>query len=317
MRRFFFHGILIWSFTIIKAKEPELPLCPTNMQYFPQNLPMHCRMPVGAPPRISRSPSDKPPQPIQIPMNGFLGNVPGAVPGGGYPGTLGGGMPVPMPGAFPGISGGVPGPLSGGMPMPMPMPLPQSPAHKLPVIVMPFYSQDTSDKVPQIPQRQKHKKHRKNYTKKRPKQYYSDEDSTDTDTSEDDNSDSSSNVGWWKNLRHGRRSNRHKSNRRKHKKQELLTPVLQYVTKDGYVIYEKQISKGEAKGWLGNKNGNGNEEDTARRHQQELESHEPKDDVETGFLVKEEEPVETTTENKPQVIYKNKNLKRKVSKKHT
>lgn len=316
MRRTIYNVILIWTFTRIKAKDPELPLCPTNMQYFPQNLPMHCRMPVGSPPRISRSPSDKPPQPIQFPMNGYPGSIPGGIPGGGYPGAVPGSMPVQMQGGFPGISRGMPGPPPGAMPMPMPMPMlpPPSPAQKLPVIVMPFYSQDTSAKTPQAHKRvMGHKKHKKSHMKKRSKHHYSDEDSIDTDSSDDD---SSANVGWWKNSRQSRRSNHHKSKKHKHRQQELLRPVLQYVTKDGYVIYEKQISKGEAKSWLGSKNTDGNEDGQTHTHQQELESHEPKDEVETGFLVKEDDRSETTTEDKVQMMYRKKNLKRKVSKKH-
>ncbi|CAB3226867.1 unnamed protein product [Arctia plantaginis] len=36
----------------------------------------------------------------------------------------------------------------------------------------------------------------------------------------------------------------------KNKRQEILTPVVSYVTKDGYVIYQKKIKKEKAKDWL-------------------------------------------------------------------
>lgn len=299
MLRSLLKAIIIWNIAIIQAKEPELPPCPTNMQYFPQNLPMHCRMPAGSPPRILQNPLEKQ-QPLPISMPGFP-NIPG-MPG--------------LPGSIPtGISGAMPG----GMPMPMQMlPMPSAPAQKLPVIVMPFYSQDTSAKTAlSQPRPPRYKKHKSSHIKKRPKHYYSDEDTSDTDTSTDDSSDTSD-GGWWKESRQGRRNNRHRSKRRRQQNQALLTPVLQYVTKDGYVIYEKQISKGEAKDWLGNKNDNRNEVETVtNKHEYELESHEPKNEVDTRFLMKEEEGAEVTTEarKEPQAVHKKRHSKRKLPKK--
>lgn len=36
----------------------------------------------------------------------------------------------------------------------------------------------------------------------------------------------------------------------KKKRHQVLTPVVSYVTKDGYVIYQKKIKKDLAKDWL-------------------------------------------------------------------
>lgn len=267
----------------------KLPLCPTNIEYFPQSLPMHCRMPrstdftaniagltptdVATAPQPSQfyqsPPSDKQPTPISIP-------VPAGDP-----------IPYPFPGGLP------PG---GAFPMPIPMPIP-GPAHKLPVIVMPFYSPDPIHKKPKDIRpkigghghdRRPRRPHRPWRPRRRPydtdsstdkdtenSRYSSDTDTdkeTDTDTS--DSSDSSRDYlrdnsamieerGWWNHKsKRGKQSGRRTSKTHSHKikasrrnnnnkdKKELLTPVLQYVTKDGYVIFEKKISKGEAKDWL-------------------------------------------------------------------
>lgn len=231
-----------------KPKEPELPICPTNMQFFPSNLPMHCRMPPAGktitpfPPGFFQSPPpDGLPNPIQFPIPpGFPQGFPGLPPGSGpmpVPGLPGPG-PIPMPGPGP-----MPMPGLGPMPMPMAMP-PPGPAHKLPVIVMPFYSPDPSYK-----------------NKKRPPRILDHESSSDT------SGDSSSSVSreWWRGrrARSGRRSNirrrsgrgfrknrKHRTIKRRHNKGNILTPILQYVTKDGYVIFEKKISNNEATDWL-------------------------------------------------------------------
>ncbi|CAH2085926.1 unnamed protein product [Euphydryas editha] len=280
MRYRLYKIILLSYLARLEAKEPELPLCPTNMQYFPQNLPMHCRLPIS--PATLRPIPGKP-----------MEYLPPTVPG----------FPNPIPGSVPGM---IPGP----MPMPMaPMaPIPQSPAHKLPVVVMPFYSPDTKN----------HKKRRFGH-KKRPKHFYrSDDDSSDTDASSDDSSDHSSEHGWWERSRNGRRSNRSKSKRRRHKNKDLLTPVLQYVTKDGYVIFEKQISKGEANNWLGNKKSDVNKKGLPLKNEENPVSKESRDDNrDTKLLMRDEENVEVKTENSPRQIHQKKFLKRKASKKHT
>ncbi|CAG5034172.1 unnamed protein product [Parnassius apollo] len=233
--------IFVIGTSFVLAKEPELPLCPTNINYFPQTLPMHCRMPRSANypmfpgmlpnltfpplPPVYQGPPDKQPAPMPIP-------VPPGMPG-----------PVPMP-----------------MHVPM-MPMqPPGPAHKLPVIVMPFYSPEPIRK-PSNSGRHTPKKRRVHNNKKRLPHYHTETDTdTDTDTSETDTSrdtsgDTSSSdydAGWWRGRKIGRRSNgKHLLKRRKQKKnKELLTPILQYVTKDGYVIFEKKISKNQASDWL-------------------------------------------------------------------
>lgn len=236
---------LLISLSSTRAKDEDLPLCPTNFQFFPQSLPMHCRMPTGADfpsypgmpgfPTMQPPSADKQPMPMPVPM----------------PPGMPGPMPIPMPGPMMPM----PGPI---MPMPgpmMPMPGP-APGHKLPVIVMPFYSPDTSHKKPERPRRPGGPGWMK------PKRLHeSAETSSDTDRSSDaSNGDASSENGWWKGKKHGWRKNGRRSNKGHHthhskrrhnkKKKDLLTPLLQYVTNDGYVIYEKTISKGEAKNWL-------------------------------------------------------------------
>lgn len=260
--------LLLFSLSITLAEDYlDLPLCPTNLQFFPQKLPMHCRMPRSIDPEsypgmpqfptlpplpesYFQSPSpDKQPPPIPIPIPPFPG-MPGAMP---MPGAMGG----PMPG-MPGVPGA----------MPMPMPMVGGPSHKLPVIVMPFYSQDHSFKKPPTkkpPHIHNHDDDKKKRKKKRPphkKKKHSDSetDSSCEDTSESDNDDtnSSDEHGFWKGRRKARRkisrrfNREHKMRRKesKNKKKNLLTPILQYVTKDGYVIFEKKISKNEAQDWL-------------------------------------------------------------------
>ncbi|KOB78074.1 Uncharacterized protein OBRU01_03028 [Operophtera brumata] len=239
-----YYSIFLISLASAGAKDEDLPLCPSNFQFFPQNLPMHCRMPTSADfqgmsgfPTMQPLP-DKQPMPAPMPQ-GIQGQMPGPI-------------PMPMPGPMMPMSGPMM-PMSGPM---MSMPLP-APNQKLPVIVMPFYSPDTSFKKPARPWRP-------GPGSKRPsKPHETSETSSDTDTSSDtsDEVDSSSGKGYWKGKKRGwrksgRRTNKehrhsHRSNRRHNKKQNnLLTPVLQYVTNDGYVIYEKTISKGEAKDWL-------------------------------------------------------------------
>ncbi|XP_045768049.1 SR-related and CTD-associated factor 4-like [Maniola jurtina] len=287
--------LVILSFTTIEAEDPELPLCPTNMQYFPQNLPMHCRLPGTVPP---------------FPSLGYQNPLPDK-------------QPIPMPVPLPGMPGPIPGPMPGPMPMPM-VPMPPSPAHKLPVIVMPFYSPDTSGKKPHTSHQDRPpRKRRLPVRKRKPKYYSSDEDSTNTDSSTDTDysTDTSSERGFWRGPRTGRRSNRHhKSKRKKHQQQqnkEILTPILQYVTKDGYVIFEKQISKGEAKDWLGSKSEHNNlKEVTTVKNENDFE-YEPREPRSNDKLMKNLDEIEVQTELNPHQVHKKKNLKRKPNKKTT
>ncbi|XP_049871238.1 PHD finger protein 3-like [Pectinophora gossypiella] len=229
-----------------KDGEPELPLCPTNIQYFPQTLPMHCRMPVNSPLRSLQNIQNFPGMPK-------LPNMPTPYPPPFYQSPSPDKVPPPLP-----------YPMPPGFPAPIFPPIisqPQQP-HKLPVIVMPFYSPDKTfhdEKKPDRPSINK------------PSDTDGDDDkSCDTDMSGTDKSDDSSgggvsSSGWWKpkkkNYRNYRRSGsrRSGSKRRKHGRKDLLTPLIQYVTKDGYVIFEKEISKSEATDWLNDNNKNDDE----------------------------------------------------------
>ncbi|KAF9408750.1 hypothetical protein HW555_011667 [Spodoptera exigua] len=52
---------------------------------------------------------------------------------------------------------------------------------------------------------------------------------------------------------------------KKKRKHEVLTPVVSYVTKDGYVVYQKKIKKDKAKDWLEMTKGeHDSDEDTIR-----------------------------------------------------
>ncbi|CAH0752260.1 unnamed protein product [Diatraea saccharalis] len=136
-----------------------------------------------------------------------------------YPGSMPNFMPRTVQTA---IMPSVPQPL----PLPMPMALPQP---KLPVVVMPFYDKQ-KNKLPR-----RHKKKRKLKRK-----YISDSscsDDSDTDYS------SSSNIDF--------RTKKIKHSKGKHRrKQEVLTPVLSYVTKNGYVVYQKKINGNKVKDWV-------------------------------------------------------------------
>ncbi|CAG9787507.1 unnamed protein product [Diatraea saccharalis] len=197
-------------------------------------------------------------------------------------------IPVPPqpPGLPPGLSPGLPAGLpTGSMPM-MPMPMPVvGPAPKVPVIVMPFYSPDPAYKKPPG-------KKPPHFPKRPPRlPYYHSDTSADTDTSSDTSTSSDSsyeNRGWWRGnrgfKRNGRRFNRrHRLKKKKHNRGALLTPVLQYVTKDGYVIYEKKITRDEAKDWMNIKrdmknDGNENEQDMSEVRNIELQFQGLQDD---------------------------------------
>lgn len=214
--------IFLIVFQTICAKDVELPPCPLNIAYFPQNLPMHCKMVTG-------QSLNSVPIPMKSTYSPSIFNSP-------PPGKVPPPMPFPVP-PFP------PPMFPPGMVMPPmgPMPIAGAPPQKMPVIVMPFYSPD--------PVQRKNDKDKKKKPKKK--------DSDDSESCSDDSSDESS--GFW---RPGKFLRKRRGHKRSHSRfgggfrrnnddnAELLTPMIQYVTKDGYVIYEKEISKGEAKSWL-------------------------------------------------------------------
>ncbi|XP_041989189.1 uncharacterized protein LOC121740523 [Aricia agestis] len=228
---------LLWHNMFANAKEPELPPCPANIQYLPQNLPMHCRMPIRV---------DQKTQPFQLPP-GFqviqgMQSLPGmqmmaALPGPPAPQQVMAGPPPPpqLMQQFPAMPG-----------LAAPM-MPQ----KLPVVVMPYYSPVSTKKEPE----------RRRHSRNGRRMYVSDE-TSDVDS----NGSLSEEDARYNTRRH------HREKRRKLKlKKQMLTPLLQYVTKDGYVIYEKKISNGEAKKWLSkdeNNDDHNNEKDSQERHKE-------------------------------------------------
>lgn len=234
-------NIIIYYVTILcilkitsSGETVELPLCPSNIQYFPQTLPMHCRMPANM--SFGGYPGFPQMQKIAYSMPGSNGNMAPMSPM----------APMAMPGGMPpGFPPGFPAPMmQPSLPVPMPAPGP-----KIPVIVMPFYAPDKSysGNTPKQPGRPKGN-------------LPSDTDSgTDDDDTDDSDSDGSGESGWWrgkkkkriiKRKKQARKIYRRMSKRHHARKRNLLIPVLQYVTKDGYVIFEKKISKPEAKQWL-------------------------------------------------------------------
>lgn len=135
-------------------------------------------------------------------------------------------MPFPpMPFGMPHM--GHPMPMPGMMPAPMHMGMPMSlgmPQQKLPIVVMPYYK----DKKTSVSSKKRHQKRRHK------KKYCSDSESSD-DSSSDTSSSSELTL---------RRSNG------RARRRQVLTPVVSYVTKDGYVVYQKKIKKDRAKDWL-------------------------------------------------------------------
>lgn len=234
--------IFLVIFQTIHAKDPELPLCPTNIAFFPQSLPMHCKMANGKTFNSEPIPM-KSQQSVTYPPSIYQSPPPNKVP---LP------MPFPIPPGFPApiFPPGMGLPPMAAIPGPVPMPIAGPPPQKLPVIVMPFYSPDPA-----------HKKDNDDSTKKPRKKDSSESEScSDEDTS--DSSGGGGSSGFWRPGKYGKRRKSHKrifrrsgagSGRHSHKNKDLLTPMIQYVTKDGYVIYEKEISKGEAKNWLSKK----------------------------------------------------------------
>ncbi|XP_063388172.1 ribonuclease 3-like [Cydia fagiglandana] len=265
--------VILVSFTAVFAKdpEPELPPCPTNFQFLPQTLPMHCKM--------TSQPFQAPPLPPQFPP--FMPGPP-AIPGNPAPRPekpLPAPFPPPLPMGIPPMPTGMSPPLPmgpmpmglPGMPMGMPM-LGGPPSAKLPVIVMPFYSPDPAYKDPRRdtrkpsgPYKRKVKIIKKSHHHHdRPHSHFDDSD-TDTSSSSDTDSSDSDRKHWnWKN----RRSMRRHKKIRYARKQDYLTPVLQYVSKDGFVIFEKSISKDEAKDWLGDNKGPNEETGTVNGPQE-------------------------------------------------
>ncbi|XP_050562699.1 uncharacterized protein LOC118269880 [Spodoptera frugiperda] len=140
----------------------------------------------------------------------------------------------PMQGAHPGP---MPMPNGGPMQMPLmmphmprlpgmpsaPMPFPmQFPIHggRLPMVVSPHHS-----KKADRPRRKSHKNKRKRISM-----------------------DSSSSEGSCSQSAEFRSRNKLRTSKKK--KHQVLTPVVSYVTKDGYVVYQKKIKKDKAKDWL-------------------------------------------------------------------
>ncbi|XP_063826964.1 uncharacterized protein LOC135076426 [Ostrinia nubilalis] len=142
----------------------------------------------------------------------FMPPMPYPMPMGMPAGPVPAPMPLPMPLGMPA------GPMPAPMPMPMPMPLPL-PQPRLPVVVMPYYS------------KAKKRRPAKRYRKRRPRRKYvsSSCESSDTDVS------SSSDIDFRASQRRSR---------------QVLTPVVSYMTKNGYVVYQKKIKNEKAKDWL-------------------------------------------------------------------
>lgn len=109
----------------------------------------------------------------------------------------------------------LPGGMGGAIPMHYPM------QQKMPMVVMPYYSKSADKDQNKIKRK-----------KRRPKKIHYDDSSSDYD----DSGSASDEF----NLRA-----KHKTKRR-----QVLTPVVSYVTKDGYVVYQKKIKKDKARDWL-------------------------------------------------------------------
>lgn len=103
-------------------------------------------------------------------------------------------------------------------PPPMPMAYPMQ--RKMPSVVMPYYSRSANR--PEKRYRRKHRKHKR----------YDESYETDNEFSESGSAEP--------NFRRSRSK----------KRRQVLTPVVSYVTKDGYVVYQKKIKKDKAKEWL-------------------------------------------------------------------
>ncbi|XP_073953032.1 uncharacterized protein [Choristoneura fumiferana] len=111
-----------------------------------------------------------------------------------------------------------------GMPMGLPMNMMQQ--QRMPVVVMPYHSKTADSFV-----RKKRPRRRRQRIRVR--------DSESTSSSDSDSRSTSSSSSSEMDFR-GSKKKRH----------QVLTPVVSYVTKDGYVIYQKKIKKDRAKDWL-------------------------------------------------------------------
>nr|XP_021193126.2 protein diaphanous homolog 1 [Helicoverpa armigera] len=111
----------------------------------------------------------------------------------------------------------LPGMPSGPMPVPMAFPMNGG---RLPMVVTPHHSKK-ADK----PRKSKRKPKRKRV-----------------------NMESSSSEGSCSESAEYRSRNNLRSSKKK--RREVLTPVVSYVTKEGYVVYQKKIKKDKAKDWL-------------------------------------------------------------------
>lgn len=139
-----------------------------------------------------------------------------------------------------------------GPPMPMGMHMPGGMAMampnmgmqpKMPVVVMPYHSKNQDKKNKN--KKRKKKRHPKKYT------YKSESCSSDDSVSSDDTDSSNERPSNWKRFIRAGHKSRPQEYREKHKRRrEVLTPVISYVTKDGYVVYQKKVKKDKAKDWL-------------------------------------------------------------------
>ncbi|XP_063540078.1 uncharacterized protein LOC134749101 [Cydia strobilella] len=120
-----------------------------------------------------------------------------------------------------------------GMP-PVPMQMPIVGPPQLPSVVMPYHSR-TADKFRERPRKSKRSKKPKKKQKK--KRYESESGSSSSDDSRSMSGSESLEINF---------TSRAKDKRRR----EVLTPVVSYVTNDGYVVYQKKIKKDRAKDWL-------------------------------------------------------------------
>lgn len=137
-----------------------------------------------------------------------------------------------------------------GQPMPMGMPMPggmpmalqnMGMQQKMPVVMMPYHSKN---------QDKKSTKNRKKKKKRRPKKYTYKSESCSSEESGSSEYTDSSNERRSSRKRYMRSGHKSKD-RSKHKRnREVLTPVISYVTKDGYVVYQKKVKKDKAKDWL-------------------------------------------------------------------
>lgn len=107
-------------------------------------------------------------------------------------------------------------------PMHMPMAFPMN-GGRLPMVVMPHHSKK-ADK----PRRKSRKPKRKRINKE----------------------SSSSESSCSESVDYRRSRTKVRSHSKNSKKHEVLTPVVSYVTKDGFVVYQKKIKKDKARDWL-------------------------------------------------------------------